>query len=66
MKHIKQYTDATVLVENKVRVSVGQNTKPIEIVECSNEDFSDEELLIVVHDKDLKLTDSEPTEVQRL
>jgi hypothetical protein len=40
--------------------------KPIVIIECSDEDFSDEKLLIVVHDKDLKLTDSEPIEVQHL
>jgi hypothetical protein len=59
MKHIEQYTDV-------VTVSVGQNTKPIEIVECSDGDFSDEELLIVVQDKDLKLNDSEPATVQRL
>ncbi|GAU30336.1 hypothetical protein TSUD_211930 [Trifolium subterraneum] len=29
-------------------------------------DFSEEELVIVVHDKYLKLNDSEPTEVRRL
>jgi hypothetical protein len=38
----------------------------IEIVECSYEDFSNEELLITVHDKDLKLNDSDPTKVQCL
>ncbi|MCI30659.1 hypothetical protein A2U01_0051870, partial [Trifolium medium] len=65
MKHIEQYIDAAVLIENKATVSAGQNTKPMEIVECSDGDFSDEELLIVVHDKFLKLNDSEPTEVQR-
>jgi hypothetical protein len=59
MKHIERYTD-------DATVSAGQNTKPIEIVECLDEDFSDEELLIVVHDKDLKLNDSEPTTVQHL
>jgi hypothetical protein len=59
MKHIEQYTDAAT-------VSDGQNTKLIEIVECSDGDFSDEELLIVVQDKDLKLNDSEPATVQQL
>ncbi|MCH98314.1 hypothetical protein A2U01_0019314 [Trifolium medium] len=40
-KHIEQYTNAVVLIENK-------------------------ELLIVVLDTNLKLNDSEPSEVQRL
>jgi hypothetical protein len=59
MKYIEQYTDAAT-------VGAGQNTKPIEIVECSDGDFFDEELLTIVHDKDLELNDSEPTKVQRL
>jgi hypothetical protein len=59
MKHIEQYTDAAT-------VCLGQNTKQIEIVECSDGDFSGEKLLIVVNDKDLKLNDSEPTKIQRL
>ncbi|KAK2427288.1 hypothetical protein QL285_025874 [Trifolium repens] len=53
MKHIEQYTDV-------VTISVGQNTKPIEIVECSDGDFLDEELLIVVQDKDLKFKRNNP------
>jgi hypothetical protein len=59
MKHMEQFTDAAT-------VSVGQNKKPVEIVECLDEDFSDEELLIVANDNDLKLNVSEPTKVQHL
>jgi hypothetical protein len=47
-------------------VSARKNTKLIEIVECSDGDFPDEELLIVVYDKDFKLNDSELTKIQRL
>jgi hypothetical protein len=62
MKHIEEYTIAVVIVENEVTFSARQTTKMIEIVECSDGVFSDEELLIVV--KDLKFNEKEPTLVQ--
>jgi hypothetical protein len=64
MKHIEEYTIAVVIVENEVTFSARQTTKMIKIVECSDGGFSDEELLIVVHDKDLKFNEKEPTLVQ--
>jgi hypothetical protein len=38
----------------------------LKIVVCLDRDFSDEELLFVVHDNNLKLNNSAPIEVQCL